>query len=199
MKNKIFNLFIAVTVIFASTVMTSCGGSKQATVNSPRRIAVQTPCIEKAMDKRGEYMAGLGISAPNMSERDALLEANRVAVADITTRYIGVIKNGVQSYMKDTTVPSGKKASENNLEGIATAAGSKAIDEYADRVCFQTMELTDAGTFITYTAIHVSTVKVNQAIAGALEVAKVDYDAQKFQKWLQQELDAQAANQNENQ
>jgi hypothetical protein len=152
--------------------------------------------VGEAQDKPGEYMAGLGISSPSMNERDALLEANRVAVADITTRYIGVIKNGVESYQKDTTVPSGKKAAENKLEGIATAAGSKAINEYAARVCFQTMELTDAGTYVAYTAVHVAIAKVNQAIASALEVAKVDYDAEKFNKWLQTELDAQAKAQN---
>ncbi len=198
MKTTIF-FRIAIAATSLVMLITSCGSSKQTTANTPRRVAIQTPCVGEGIDKPGEYMAGLGISSPNMNERDALLEANRVAIADITTRYIGVIKNGVESYLKDTTVPSNKKASENKLEGIATAAGSKAINEYANRVCFQTMELTDAGTFVAYTAVHVPTAKVNKEIASALEVAKVDYDAQKFQKWLQQELDAQAASQNTNQ
>ncbi|MDR1155731.1 MAG: hypothetical protein LBL04_13575 [Bacteroidales bacterium] len=194
-------LKIAVMAMVAGIVATGCGSSKKVEVapSMTRRVAVQTPCYDFFMDKPGEYMAGLGISSPKADERDALLEANRVALADISTRYLGVIKNGTQSYLKDTTVPSGKKSSENKLEGIATTAGSKAINEYANRVCFQTMEVIDAGTFIGYTVVHVPVAKVNKEIASALEVAKVDYDAEKFQKWLQQELDAQAASQNANQ
>jgi hypothetical protein len=191
MKKIMF--FVASIAMCANVMMTSCGSSKPALNPAPRRVAVKTPCIDVGMDKAGEYMAGVGISSPNLNERDAMLEANRVALADIASRYLGVIKNGVQSYLKDTTVPSSKKASENKLEGIATAAGQKAIEKYAERVCFETQELVDAGTYINYTAVHVPIAKVNQDIASELEAAKVDYDSEKFQRWLQKELDAQAA------
>jgi hypothetical protein len=199
MKKSYFK--IAAMAAFAAVVAMGCGSSKTTTTapSAARRVAVETPCLDKGMDKPGEYMAGLGISSPMGTEREALLEANTAAVADIASRYIGVIKNGVQSYIKDTSVPSNKRSSESKLEGVATTAGSKAIEKYAERVCYQSMELVDAGTFIGYTAVHVPITKVNEEIASALEVAKVDYDAEKFRKWLQQELDAQAASQNVNQ
>jgi hypothetical protein len=197
-------LKIAVMAILV-TITAGCGSSKTATTTapsvaaSPRTAKVTMPCEPFTMDKPGEYMAGLGVSSQNMSKRDAMLEANRAALADITTRYIGVIKNGTMSYMKDTSVPSGQKSSESKLEGIATTAGSKAINEYANRVCLEMEEDTSTGAYTAYTVVHVPIAKVISNIASALEVAKVDYDAEKFTKWLQQELDSQAASKNANQ
>jgi hypothetical protein len=191
-------IFISIAVIAMCLTMTGCGGSKQVlgSAPAPRRVSVKTPCLEYAMDKAGEYMAGLGISSPKMNERDAMREANSAAIADIASRYIGVIKNGVQSYLNDITVPSSKKSSAGKLESIATAAGEKAIEKYAGRVCFETQEITDAGTYINYTVVHVPVNEVNQDIASELEAAKVNYDSEKFQQWMQKELDAQAATNN---
>ncbi|MDR0421398.1 MAG: hypothetical protein LBH72_00095 [Proteiniphilum sp.] len=192
-------IFIALIAICVNVMMTDCkavpGSSLSLALDPPpRRVSVKTPCIEYVMDKPGEYMAGLGISSPKMNERDAMREANSAAIADIASRYIGVIKNGVQSYLNDKTVPSSQKLSADKLESIATSTGEKAIEKYAGRVCFETLEITDAGTYINYTVIHVPVKGVNQDIASELEAAKVDYDSEKFRQWMQKELDAATAN-----
>ncbi|MDR1056787.1 MAG: hypothetical protein LBL90_13470 [Prevotellaceae bacterium] len=92
-------------------------------------------CMEEAFDKPGEYMGGLGVVEDRPDRTRAILDANRAAIADISTRYIGMIKNAIEDYSKDVNVPSGKKMYESSLEGGAAAIGTKVIDKYANAVC----------------------------------------------------------------
>ena len=70
---------------------------------------IYTPCIDESYDVEGEYMAGLGIAEGEAERGAGIANANRYAIADITSRYIGMIKNGVSQYAKNVNTRSGQK------------------------------------------------------------------------------------------
>lgn len=151
-----------------------------------------TPCIEESYDKPGEYMAGLGIAENEVERGVAVANANRYAIADITTRYIGVIKNGVSQYAKNVNTRSGAKVKENELEGEAVAIGEKAIEKYAEAVCRNFEQATD-GTYTAYVAVHVPIREIVSQVVDEVGVLQTDYDRQQFRGFMQAELDKQAA------
>lgn len=147
----------------------SCGSSKQAAVSPTPAPAAQDPtqpkmangeqvlltfCMDEAYDKPGEYMAGLGIAEDRPDRSRAITDANRVAIADIASRYIGMLKNAIEDYSKDVNVPSGKKMYESELEGGAQVIGTKVIDKYANVVC-RKLSQSATGGYVGYVAVHV--------------------------------------------
>ena len=153
---------------------------------------IYMPCVDESYDT-DEYMAGLGV-AENEDERGAgIANANRYAIADITSRYIGMIKNGVSQYTKNVNTRSGQKVKENELEGAAEAIGTKMINKYAKAVC-RDAELDKMGVKYTcYVAVHVPLKEVLTATVDELGVIQTDLDRQKFRDYMQAELDKQAA------
>jgi hypothetical protein len=148
-------------------------------------------CMDESFDKPGEYMGGLGVVEDRPDRNRAILDANRAAIADIATRYIGMIKNAIEDYSKDTNVPSGKKMYESQLEGGAAAIGTKVIDKYANVVCREVAQSATGG-WVGYVAVHVLLKDAAKGIADELEVRKVDYDKKKFFEKMDAELDKQA-------
>lgn len=193
-------------------VFTSCGSSKSvpmtvapATTPAPAVTSAQpimppgeqlliTPCLEEAYDRPGEYMAGLGVVENRPDRTRAISDANRAAIADIATRYIGMIKNAIEDYSKDTNVPSGQKMYESSLEGGAKAIGSKVIDKYANVVCRQVAQSATGG-YVGYVAVHVLLTDAKKGLEEELAVRKVDYDKKKFFEKMDAELAAGAAQQ----
>lgn len=141
-------------------------------------------------------MAGLGIAEDRPDRARAITDANRVAIADIASRYVGMIKNAIEDYSKDTNVPAGKKMYESSLEGGAKAIGSKVIDKYANAVCRKFTQSATGG-YVGYVAVHVLLEDAKKGLAEELEVRKVDYDKKKFFEKMDQELAAGAAKQKE--
>ena len=113
-----------------------------------------TFCIDEAIDKEGEYMAGLGISSNQYDEKDALLSANRAALSDISSRFLGVVKNAVSDYSKETNTRTGDKIKETQLEGLAMSVGENAVNKHANVVCRKVVS-EQAGTYGCYVAVHV--------------------------------------------
>lgn len=113
-----------------------------------------TFCIDEAMDKEGEYMAGLGISSNQNDEKDALLSANRAALSDISSRFLGVVKNAVSDYSKETNTRTGDKIKETQLEGLAMSVGENAVNKHANVVCRKVVS-EQIGTYGCYVAVHV--------------------------------------------
>lgn len=150
-----------------------------------------TPCIDESYDMPGEYMAGLGIAENQIDRNTAKYQANNSAVQDISSRYIGVIKNGVSQYAKDNNTASGQKIKQSELEGQAMAIGKKAIEKYADAVCRE-FEQADDGTYTYYVAVHVPLEKVLNETIDELGVLKTDYDRKQFREWMESELNKQA-------
>lgn len=150
------------------------------------------PCIEESYDKPGEYMAGLGV-AENENERGpGIINANRYAIAEIASKYIGMIKNGVSQYAKNVNTRSGQSVKQNELEGNAEAIGSKLIDKYANAICREA-EWADNGTYTCYVAVQVPLKELVNATIDELGVIQTDLDRQKFREYMQAELDKQAA------
>lgn len=190
---------------------TSCGSSKQAAVApapTPAPVAqdptqpkmpageqvLLTFCMDEAYDKPGEYMAGLGIAEDRPDRSRAITDANRVAIADIASRYIGMLKNAIEDYSKDVNVPSGKKMYESELEGGAQVIGTKVIDKYANVVC-RKLAQSATGGYVGYVAVHVLLEDAKKGLAEELEVRKVDYDKKKFFEKIDAELEKEAARQ----
>lgn len=165
------------------------------TILPNNEVELTTFCIDEAYDKPGEYMAGLGIAEDRPDRSHAILDANRVAVSDIATRYIGMLKNAIEDYSKDTNVPSGKKMYESSLEGGVKAIGTKVINKYANVVCRKFTQSATGG-YVGYVAVHVLLDDAKKGLAEELEVRKVDYDKKKFFEKMDQELAAAAAKQN---
>lgn len=156
-----------------------------------------TPCMDEfiALNKEKGHMAAQGISTGQPTQEAAELNANRVALSDITTRFLGVIKNGVEQYSKDTSTPEKQRAIEAQLEGIAVAVGEKAINELFVVSCRQFGK--DRYTnYVCYEALYVPMEEVLDAIVEEA-VKKVDIDKALFRKRMQAELDANAQRENE--
>jgi hypothetical protein len=149
-------------------------------------------CMDEAFDKPGEYMGGLGVVEGRPDRTQAIIGANQAAIADIASRYIGIIKNAVENYSKDVNVPSGKKMYESELEGGAGAIGQKVINKYANAVCREVSQ-NRTGGWVGYVAVHVLLQDANKGLADELEVRKVDYDKKKFFEKMDAELEKQAA------
>lgn len=157
-------------------------------------VEIATFCIDDAYDKPGEYMAGLGIAEDRPDRSRAIVDANRVAIADIASRYIGIIKNAIEDYSKDTNVPSSKKMYESSLEGGAAAIGTKVVEKYANAVCRKFTQSATGG-YVGYVAVHVLLNDAKKGLAEELEVRKVDYDKKKFFEKMDQELANSSARQ----
>jgi hypothetical protein len=148
-------------------------------------------CMEEAFDKPGEYMGGLGVVEGRPDRTQAILNANQAAIADIASRYIGIIKNAIENYSKDVNVPSGKKMYESELEGGVAAIGQKVIDKYANVVCREVSQ-DRVGGWVGYVAVHVLLQDAKKGLVDELEVRKVDYDKKKFFEKMDTELEKQA-------
>lgn len=151
-----------------------------------------TPCIDESYDMPGEYMAGLGIAENEVERGAARINANRYALSDISSRYMGVIKNGVSQYAKNNNTASGQKIKQNELEGEAMAIGEKAINKYAEVVCAEFAQMED-GTYTCYVAVHVSLKEVLNETIDEMGVLKTDFDRKQFREFMEAELSKQAA------
>lgn len=153
------------------------------------------PCMEEALAlENGAQMAAQGMSTGKLSQELALLDANRVALSEITTRFLGVLKNGIEQYSKDTYGKSGNRGQEAQLEGLAMSVGEKAINELFKVGC-RKFAKDKKGNYNCYEALYVPTKEVVDKILDAAEEAEVDIDKAVFRNRMQAELDSQAAKQ----
>lgn len=164
-----------------------------------------TFCIDEAMDKEGEYMAGLGISSNQYDEKDALLSANRAALSDISSRFLGVVKNAVSDYSKETNTRTGDKIKETQLEGLAMSVGENAVNKHANVVCRKVVS-EQAGTYGCYVAVHVVIKDVvdnmlNDLVKKAQEEQITDFNKYLFEnkmnEMLKENQEKEAAKQQE--
>lgn len=142
-----------------------------------------TFCIDEAMDKEGEYLAGLGISSNQTDEKDALISANRVALSDISSRFLGVVKNAVSDYSKETNTRTGGQIKESQLEGLAMSVGENAVNKHANVVCRKVVS-EQAGTYGCYVAVHVVIKDVVSNMLNDLEKMAQEESITDFNKYL---------------
>lgn len=144
-------------------------------------------CMDESLDKPGEYMGGYGVAERQRNRSMAITKANQAAIADIASKFIGMIKNAMQQYYKDTNTPSGRAANEDFTEGGIENIGSKVIEKYANAVCRQITQ-DELGGYTAYVAVHVEVEDINEGLAEELEVRKVEYDKDRFFQALNQQL-----------
>lgn len=166
--------------------------NSQAGLNAKLEGGVQliiTPCMDEfiALNGNPRQMAAQGISTGQATQESAELNANRIALSDITSRFLGVIKNGIEQYSKDTSTPSKNRAVEAQLEGLAMSVGEKAIKELYSVGCRQFAK-DKYGAYICYEALYVPVMEVVDRIADAAEVQGVDIDKAMFRKRMEAEL-----------
>ncbi len=150
---------------------------------------VNTFCLGESMDKNGEYMAGLGISSGEMNEGDALLSANRLALSDISSRFLGVVKNGVEQYSRSTNTVQRNSVKQSQLEGLAMSYAEQAINKYAEKACLQMTQDDVTGNFGCYIALHVPVGKVIDDMTEQLEEESItDFNKYKFKEEMKKEL-----------
>lgn len=155
------------------------------------------PCMVEALELEQKYqMAALGIATGKERQELALKDANRNAIAELMTRWVGVIKNGIEDYTKDTDTKSLTREQEAQLEGLCINVGEKAINELFKVGCRRSLQ-EKKGTYGFYVALYISSNEVLDRIDKALEAAEVDVDKAVFRKRMQAELDEQSRKQQE--
>ena len=154
-----------------------------------------TPCMDEfiALNKEPEQMAAQGIGTGQQTQELAQKVANENALADIGSRFAGVIKNAMESYNKDTSTPKGNRVTEGSLEGMVLNVGEKAINKFYVVDCRQ-FGKDRYNNYVCYEALYVPMKKVMDAIMD--EVQDVDVDKAVFRKRMQAELEANAAREN---
>lgn len=154
-----------------------------------------TPCMDEflALNKVRGQMAAQGISTGQPTQESAELNANKVALSDITSRFLGVLKNGVEHYSKDVSAER-QRDIKTEIEGMATAFGEKAINELYVVDC-RKFGTDRYNQWVCYEALYVPIDEVLDVVVN--ETAKrIDIDKNKFRKRMQEELDANAAREN---
>jgi len=146
-----------------------------------------TFCMDEAYDLPGVHMGGLGVVEGRPDRSSAILDANRVAIADIASRYVGIITNAMNNYNKDTNVPSGKKMYESSLEGGIEVIGRKVIDKYANVAC-RKLAQSATGGYVGYVAVQILLEDAKRGLEEELDVRKVDYDKEKFFKRVDESM-----------
>ena len=155
------------------------------------------PCMREALEyETGHQMSAQGMSTGKSRQELALKDANRNAIAELMTRFVGVIKNGIEDYTKDTDTRSLTREQEAQLEGLCVAAGERAINKLFKPGCREILK-DKYGNYGCYVALYVDADKVLDEIANELEVEKVDVDKAIFRKRLQAELDEQSRKEQE--
>lgn len=196
--NKTFKSALLGVIIAVPTLLTSCGSSKSTAFASakndptqPRMISgeqvLATFCVDESYDKPGEYMAGLGIADDRPDRSHAIIDANRAAIADIASRYIGAVKSTIENYSKDVKVPGSKKLYESELKGGLQVIAVQVIDKYANVVCRQISQSATGG-YVGYVVVHVSTEDAKKGLVEELEVCKVDIDKKTLLEIMDEEL-----------
>ena len=115
MKSKNFNLIIAVAVIFASVVMTSCGGSKSLSRKSATGFGdiEKDACQQKAEEKPAIRSYGVGSHFREMTARNI---AETQARAQFARALEASIKAGTRSDTNTNVAYDGDMAGANIVE-----------------------------------------------------------------------------------
>lgn len=148
------------------------------------------PCTKEALElEKDHQMAAQGMSTGKERQELALKDANRNAVAELMTRWIGVIKNGIEDYTKDSDTKSLSRVQEAQLEGLCINVCEKSINKLFKPACREFLSDRD-GNYGCYVALYVSTNDVLDELDKAIEEVKdLDIDKAIFRKRLLDELD----------
>lgn len=154
---------------------------------------ISLPCTKEALElEKNNYMAAQGMATGKAREELALKDANRVAVAELMTRWLGVIKNGIEDYTKDSDTKSMNRLQQAQLEGLCLNVCEKSINKLMKVECREYVKDVKGG-YGCYVALYVATNDVLDEIEKAIEEEReLDVDKALFRKRMQTELDEQS-------
>jgi hypothetical protein len=153
---------------------------------------ILVPCQDDALDKIGEWLGGLGIGEHLTNQRVALENATQAAAANLSQKFLGIVKNIIESYGGETDTPSGQQASQANFERGVQVATEKVLNEYSNTICQKQMR-TKRGSYKIYVATRIPVGDYKNQVAKELDVMKVKYDKQKLFERMDSALSRQAA------
>ncbi len=151
------------------------------------------PCTKEALElEKTNQMAAQGMATGKERQELALKDANRNAIAELMTRWVGVIKNGIEDYTKDSDTKSLTRLQEAQLEGLCINVCEKAINKLMKPACREWIQ-DKKGGYGCYVALYVASNDVLDEIDKAIEDEReLDIDKALFRKRLQTELDEQS-------
>lgn len=206
----VFSVMLGITMVNAQTtssheaVITTLQNAKDVLdkqndlYSTPMRTGqkLYTHCYEESLDVRGESMGGFGIAEGHIDRNSAKAEANRNAIADIASRYIGVLTNGVKQTYTTSRDSDGYKYQQSELESQTTTIGEQIINTYAEQVCFK-YEKDVNGMYTCYVAVQVPLDVMVEKTIEELSTVVPQEVLSAFEQYLKNELDklARTANQ----
>ncbi len=156
---------------------------------------LEMPCMDEGLDNPGVYMAGYGVVEGRPDRTSAIIGANQAAIQELSTKFVGVIKNATTWYNKDANIPSGKKIYESKLEGGAEAIAKKVLNKYANAVCRKVAHDENEGGYIGYVAVHIPVKDAVDETMRELEAGyKLDYDHMKFKEYMNNAIEEEYQN-----
>lgn len=156
---------------------------------------LEMPCMDEGLDNPGVYMAGYGVVEGRPDRNSAVIGANQAAIQELSTKFVGVIKNATTWYNKDSNIPSGKKIYESKLEGGAEAIAKKVLNKYANAVCRKVAYDENEGGYIGYVAVHIPVKDaVDETMKELEEQYKLDYDHMKFKEYMNNAIEEEYKN-----
>lgn len=170
---------------------------KIAALNAQERLEegmkmLLIPCSEEALiQENSENMSAMGMATNQPTQEDAMLNANRNALSEITTRFLGVMKNGIEQYTKDSRAKSGNRGIEAQLEGLAITIGEKEENKQFKVAC-RKFTKTKLGNYNCYVALYVPVEKMLDAYLDKAEEAGIDIDKALFRNRMEAELNRQS-------
>ncbi|GHT48637.1 hypothetical protein AGMMS49982_00290 [Bacteroidia bacterium] len=153
---------------------------------------ILVPCQDEALDKIGEWMGGMGIGEHLVDQQEAVAEATTAAIANLSQKFVGVVKNILQDYGNKTNTPDGNQARQSDLSRGVQVATEKVVDKYSSTVCQKQMK-TKRGAYKVYVATRIPIGTYKDEVSKELDVMKVKYDKAKLFESMDAQLAKQAA------
>lgn len=162
-------------------------------MDSLKQEKISVPCTKEFLElEKKNCMAAQGVVTGKSSIEDAFVDANHMAIAELTSRWVGVIKNGMERYSKDSRTKSSARLQESQLEDLTINVFEKSINKLMKVACKETQKNKNGG-YDCYVAIYVATNDVLDEIEKAIEEEMgLDIDKSIFRQRMQDELDEQS-------
>ena len=154
------------------------------------------PCMQQTVNLSGDVLMGFGISDQSRDRTEALLNANAVAIADISSRLLGTVSNGVERYSRTGYTRSGNRLDQSSLQTLASSIGERAFNQMGHVGCREIGICNRTGMFIGYVAIQVPIRDIVDAAVIELERAQLDFDIHNFRNHMRSELERQEEQRN---
>jgi hypothetical protein len=192
-------IFIAITAIFASIILTSCRSSKQATAisvtdrkempkqaNMPAEVEITFPCSGTDSDEEFFRVNGTGKSKDRMMAKDY---ANQNALANLASKLAGVMSMGNQKVGVSTNadgeefhekmITVSKLIAQANVSGYRTACEKYTVN-------------TQDSSYNSYVSIEFGKKKIVKQLYESLsneKLLKADYDFDRYMKAFEEDLE----------